>query len=89
MFIETITKEEENFTISPRVAAVILDDYIARREDKISIAGLVIGLTFVAAFLSIVIGLLGKFLGHTLSRGGLSMFLPPPPLLSEYVKSSD
>ena len=61
MFIETITKEEENFTISPRVAAVILDDYIARREDKISIAGLVIGLTFVAAFLSIVIGLLGKF----------------------------
>lgn len=56
---KTITKEEENFTISPRVAAVILDDYIARREDKISIAGLVIGLTFVAAFLSIAIGLLG------------------------------
>ena len=46
--------------MNPRVAAVIINDYIARRKDKISVAGLVIGLTFVAAFLSMVIGLLGE-----------------------------
>ena len=46
--------------MNPRVAAVIINDYITRREDKISVAGLVIGLTFVAAFLSMVIGLLGE-----------------------------
>ena len=54
--------------MNPRVAAVIINDYIARREDKISVAGLVIGLTFVAAFLSMVIGLLGeKFLNDITS----------------------
>lgn len=51
--------ENDEVTMNPRVAAVIINDYIARREDKISVAGLVIGLTFVAAFLSMVIGLLG------------------------------
>ena len=52
--------ENDEVTMNPRVAAVIINDYIARREDKISVAGLVIGLTFVAAFLSMVIGLLGE-----------------------------
>ena len=58
---ETSTNfENDDVTMNPRVAAVIINDYIARREDKISVAGLVIGLTFVAAFLSMVIGLLGE-----------------------------
>jgi len=57
---ETSTNfENDEVTMNPRVAAVIINDYIARREDKISVAGLVIGLTFVAAFVSMVIGLLG------------------------------
>ena len=36
-----------------------MDDYIARKNDKLSVAGLVIGLTFVAAFISIAVGLVG------------------------------
>ena len=51
--------DNEDVTINPKVAAVIIDDYIARRDDKMSVAGLVIGLTFVAAFLSIAVGLVG------------------------------
>jgi len=54
------TKEdEENLTFSPRVAALMMDDYLARKKDKLSVAGLVIGLTFVAAFIAIAIGLVG------------------------------
>ena len=45
--------------INPKVAALMMDDFIARKKDKLSVAGLVIGLTFVAAFISIVIGLVG------------------------------
>ena len=43
----------------PKVAAVIIDDYMTSQKEKLSIAGLVIGLTFVAAFIGSVIGLLG------------------------------
>ena len=46
-------------TYNPKVAAIIMDDYIARKNDKLSVAGLVIGLTFVAAFISIAVGLVG------------------------------
>lgn len=57
------TKDESNedstITYNPKVAAIIMDDYIARKNDKLSVAGLVIGLTFVAAFISIAIGLVG------------------------------
>ena len=37
----------------------MMDDYLARKKDKLSVAGLVIGLTFVAAFIAIAIGLVG------------------------------
>jgi len=53
------TVEEPSATFNPRVAAIIMDDYMARKNEKLSVAGLVIGLTFVAAFISIAIGLVG------------------------------
>lgn len=53
------TVEEASATFNPKVAAIIMDDYMARKKDKLSVAGLVIGLTFVAAFISIAIGLVG------------------------------
>jgi len=53
------TVEEPTATFSPKVAAIIMDDYMARKKDKLSVAGLVIGLTFVAAFISIAVGLVG------------------------------
>jgi len=53
------TDEDSNVTYNPKVAAIIMDDYIARKNDKLSVAGLVIGLTFVAAFISIAVGLVG------------------------------
>jgi len=59
---ETTSAEEANdddMIISPKVAAIIMDDYMARKKDKLSVAGLVIGLTFVAAFIAIAIGLVG------------------------------
>ena len=36
-----------------------MDDFMERQKDKLSVAGLVIGLTFVAAFIAIAIGLVG------------------------------
>lgn len=52
-------QDVEDVTFSPKVAAIMMDDYMARKKDKLSVAGLVIGLTFVAAFISIAIGLVG------------------------------
>ena len=46
-------------TLNPRVAAIIMDDFMERQKDKLSVAGLVIGLTFVAAFIAIAVGLVG------------------------------
>ena len=36
-----------------------MDDYVTRQKEKLSVAGLVIGLTFVASFIAIAIGLVG------------------------------
>ena len=36
-----------------------MDDFMERQKDKLSVAGLVIGLTFVAAFIAIAVGLVG------------------------------
>jgi len=55
----TDSDEEPLVTFNPKVAAIMMDDYMTRKKDKLSVAGLVIGLTFVAAFISIAIGLVG------------------------------
>ena len=56
---ENTEEEDETVTLNPRVAAIIMDDFMERQKDKLSVAGLVIGLTFVAAFIAIAIGLVG------------------------------
>ena len=69
------TSDDEKITLNPRVAAIIMDDFMERKKDKLSVAGLVIGLTFVAAFIAIAIGLVGHGLvkrcrnGHPSSSG--------------------
>ena len=56
---EVAEEDETKVTLNPRVAAIIMDDFMERQKDKLSVAGLVIGLTFVAAFIAIAIGLVG------------------------------
>ena len=52
-----------------------MDDFMERQKDKLSVAGLVIGLTFVAAFIAIAIGLVGHGLVKRCSgRSGDSGF---------------